>query len=35
MIAVTAACAAISSRRDSLPTAVLGLMGGFITPLAL
>jgi uncharacterized membrane protein len=35
MIATTAACAAISSRRDSLPTALLGLAGGFLTPLAL
>ncbi|MFO0686081.1 MAG: DUF2339 domain-containing protein [Sandaracinus sp.] len=35
MVAVTGACVALSARRSSLPTAVLGLAGGFITPLAL
>ncbi len=35
MVAVTGTCAVLSARRSSLPTAVLGLAGGFITPLAL
>lgn len=35
MIAVTAACVALAWRRDAPPIAVLGLLGGFITPLAL
>ncbi len=35
MVAVTAACVVISMRRSSMPIAILGLCGGFITPLAL
>lgn len=35
MIAVTAACVVLSLRRGSMPIAILGLCGGFITPLAL
>jgi uncharacterized membrane protein len=35
MVAVTVTAAALSLRRESLPTAVLGLVGGFVTPLAL
>jgi len=35
MIAVTVACAVLSLRRDALVIAVLGLTGGFLTPLLL
>lgn len=35
MVAVTITAAALSLRRESLPTAILGLIGGFVTPLAL
>ncbi|MBO6936185.1 MAG: DUF2339 domain-containing protein [Deltaproteobacteria bacterium] len=35
MVSVTAACVAISLRRSSMPIAILGLCGGFVTPLAL
>ncbi len=35
MVAVTVTAAALSMRRESLPTAILGLIGGFVTPLAL
>ncbi|MGE3633048.1 MAG: DUF2339 domain-containing protein, partial [Sandaracinaceae bacterium] len=35
MVAVTAAGVTLSIRRNSIPIAVLGLLGGFITPLAL
>ncbi len=35
MIAVTAACVTLALRRESAPIAVLGLLGGFVTPLAL
>ncbi|WP_236606535.1 DUF2339 domain-containing protein [Sandaracinus amylolyticus] len=35
MVAVTVACVVLSARRSSLPIALLGLSGGFLTPLAL
>lgn len=35
MVAVTAGCVALSLRHASLPIAILGLFGGFLTPLAL
>jgi uncharacterized membrane protein len=35
MVAITVACAALSTFRDSLAIAVLGLFGGFLTPVAL
>lgn len=35
MVAITAACAGLAVYRDSLAIAVLGLFGGFLTPIAL
>lgn len=35
MVAITGACAGLSVFRDSLAIAVLGLFGGFLTPIAL
>ncbi|MBN8609273.1 MAG: DUF2339 domain-containing protein, partial [Deltaproteobacteria bacterium] len=35
MVAITGACAGLAVYRDSLAIAVLGLFGGFLTPLAL
>ncbi|WP_169791450.1 DUF2339 domain-containing protein [Sandaracinus amylolyticus] len=35
MVVVTVACVVLSARRSSLPIALLGLSGGFLTPLAL
>ena len=35
MVAITAACAALAVHRDALSIAMLGLFGGFLTPIAL
>ncbi len=35
MVAVTAACVGLATRRSSLAIGVLGLFGGFVTPIAL